>query len=115
MIWAAHLVFILQLACWSELACFIGNLVHIFSAPSFLTTDSSHGAHGYIQEALHSAAALCGHWHRDCMSDIVWAEFAYAYCLGSLGSTEDVIVSFQVNCSVFLKRGVAPVPHAPDS
>lgn len=46
------MVLILQPACGSELPYFIGNLVHIFLVSSSLTSDSSHGAHGYIKEAL---------------------------------------------------------------
>lgn len=66
--WAAHLVLILQLACWSELPCFIGSLVRIYiniyhPSQSSLTSHGSLGARGYFQEAL------CGHgccllrWH----------------------------------------------------
>lgn len=47
-----HLVLILQPACWSELPCFIGNLVHISPAQSSLTSDSSHVARAYIQQTL---------------------------------------------------------------
>lgn len=54
---SVHLVLILQPACWSELPCFIGNLVHISPGQSSPTSDSSHGAHGYILEAV--CWALC--------------------------------------------------------
>lgn len=51
-------------ASWSELPYFIGNLVHISWAWSSLTSDSSHGARGYIQEALsHRAQAWLQRWH----------------------------------------------------
>lgn len=54
-------------ASWSALPYFIGNLVHISWAGSLLTSDSSHGARGYIQEAL-------SHWVEDasCKDDTVF-------------------------------------------